>query len=100
MEPPATVRGIGRVTLFWLAVIYGVALAIWGAAVGRSILVFAIIGGILGLLIGWFNSLVIKGQRSIERASETSFAIGATWGVLGLVVGALGIIVWVVRAFL
>lgn len=78
--------------------LYGAAIGVWGPALGKSILWFAIIGGVIGLLAGTLTTLVGTSKRTSEGASETMFAAGAIWGLPGLVIGGLGLLVWVIRA--
>lgn len=82
-----------------MIVYYSVALGIWGLAFKKGFLQFGLFGSLLGLLISLvFIVPIIALSRSEDHTKEMMFAIGATWGNLGILVGILGVIVWIVRA--
>jgi hypothetical protein len=77
---------------------YGIALIIWGFALKQSIFWFGLTGVILGLLISLvFVVPVIAVQRTEEYTKDMMFAAGAIWGNIGIFIGILGIIVWIIR---
>jgi hypothetical protein len=81
-----------------LMVYYGIAAGIWGFVFERSFLVF----GFFGLLAGFIISLVcvapvIAFQRTRERIRDVVFGVGATWGMLGIVIGILGLVALTIR---
>lgn len=82
-----------------LIVYYGIALSIWGLALKKSFLWFGLSGVIVGTLISLvFVVPVIAMQRTVERTKDMMFAAGAIWGNIAILVGVLGIIVWIIRA--
>ena len=86
------------ITALHLIVYYGMALIIWGVTLEKSIFWFGLIGIVLGLLISLlFVAPVIAAQRTEESTKDTMFAAGAIWGNVGILVGILGIIVWIIK---
>lgn len=82
-----------------LMVYYGVVLLIWGFSLNKNILLFSFIGIIIGLIIGLvFVAPVMAMQKTVGRTKDMMFAAGALWGNLAIVIGVLGVIVWVIRA--
>jgi len=81
-----------------LIMFYGIAIAIWGLVFQQSLLTFGIYGAIAGFLISLiFVAPVIAFQRTKEKVQDMSFSAGALWGNLGIAIGVLGLISWVVR---
>ena len=81
-----------------LMVYYGIAIAFWGLALGKSFMIFGICGVVAGFVISLLTSApVVATQRTKERVREMSFAAGAIWGNLGIIIGAVGLVAWVVR---
>lgn len=76
---------------------YCVAIGIWGLAFNKNLLWFALIGIIIGLLIGLFNAKIILMQRTVEKANDMMFSMGSLWGGLCTVIGIFGLIVWIIR---
>jgi len=82
-----------------LIVYYGIGLSIWGLALKKSFLWFGLFGVIVGLLISLiFVVPVIAMQRTKERTKDIMFGVGASWGIIGIIIGVLGIVVWIIRA--
>lgn len=82
-----------------LVVYYGIAISIWGLALKKSFLWFGLYGVIAGLLISLiFVVPVIAMQRTEERTKDIMFAAGSIWVSIGILIGILGIVVWVIRA--
>ena len=82
-----------------LIVYYGIALSIWGLALEKSLLWFGISGAAVGLLISLvFVAPVIAAQKNAERIKDMVFAAGALWGNIGIIIGVLGLVAWIVRA--
>jgi len=76
---------------------YGIALAIWGLAF-KKFLLLGLIGIGLGFLISLvFVAPVIASQRSAGRTKDMMFAAGAIWGNIAIVIGILGLIAWGIR---
>lgn len=82
-----------------LIVYYGIALSIWGLAIKKSFVRFGLFGVILGALISlFFVAPIIAVQRTEERTKDMMFAVGAMWGNVGILIGILGLVVWIIRA--
>lgn len=80
-----------------LVIGYCVAISIWGLALNKNLLWFALVGIIIGLLIGLFNAKIILMQKTVERANDMMFSMGSLWGGLCTITGILGLIVWIIR---
>lgn len=81
-----------------LIVYYGIAIGIWGLVFKKSFLVFGFWGAIAGLLISLLSvAPVIAFQRTKEKVRDMSFGAGALWGNLGIIIGVVGLIAWVIR---
>ncbi len=77
---------------------YGIAIGIWGLVFSKSFLVFGFWGAIVGLLISLFSvAPVIASQRTKEKVRDMSFGAGALWGNLGIIIGIVGLIAWVIK---
>lgn len=82
-----------------LIIYYGIVLSFWGLALKKSFLWFGLAGTIVGLLISLvFVVPIIATQRTEERTKDMMFAAGSTWGTIGIIIGSLGIVVWIIRA--
>ena len=82
-----------------LIVYYGIALSIWGLALKKSFLWFGLSGVMVGFLISLiFVAPVIAMQKTEGCTKDMMFAAGAIWGNIGIVIGILGIVVWIVKA--
>ncbi len=78
---------------------YGIAIGIWGFVFKKSFLVFGLCGVIVGLIISLVSvAPVIAFQRTKERIGDMSFAVGALWGNVGIIIGIFGIVAWIIRA--
>ena len=78
---------------------YGIAIGIWGFVFKKSFLVFGLCGVIVGLIISLVSAApVIAFQRTKERIGDISFAVGASWGNVGIIIGIFGIVAWIIRA--
>lgn len=78
---------------------YGIAIGIWGLVFKKSFLTFGLYGIIVGFLISLLSvAPVIAFQRTREKVKDMSFAAGSIWGNLGIIIGVLGLIAWVVRS--
>jgi hypothetical protein len=85
-------------TTLHLVVYYGVALSIWGLTLKKSIFWFGLYGVIAGLLISLvFVAPVIVTSKTKDRVRDMMFSAGAIWGNVGILIGILGIIIWIVR---
>ena len=81
-----------------LIVHYAIAIGIWGLVFKNSFFVFSIYGAIFGLAISLlFVAPVIASQRTKEKIREMSFAVGALWGNLGIIIGVVGLVALVIR---
>lgn len=77
---------------------YGIAVGIWGLVFKKSFLTFGFYGAIVGLLISLLSAAtVIAFQRTKEKVKDMSFGAGAIWGNIGIIIGILGIVVWMFR---
>ena len=82
-----------------LIVYYGIALSVWGLAFKKSFLYFGLAGMILGALISLiFVVPIIAIQKTAERTKDMMFAAGAIWGNIGILIGVVGLVAWIVRA--
>lgn len=81
-----------------LMVYYGIAIGIWGLVFDKNFLVFGVYGFIAGFIISLLFAVpVVISQRVKERIKEMAFAIGATWGNIGIIIGVLGLVGWIIR---
>ncbi len=91
-------KGAGMWAAIHMVAYFGAAGFAWGLALRGSLICFAVAGGLVGLIIGvFFGFLVVSRQRTEERVKDMMFAVGATWGNLAIVAGAVGLMVWIVR---
>ncbi|MCX6743818.1 MAG: hypothetical protein NT116_06340, partial [Candidatus Parcubacteria bacterium] len=78
---------------------FGIALLIWGLALKKSIFWFGLAGVLVGLIISLLFVAPIMGmQKTKERTKELMFSIGSIWGGISIIIGILGILVWIIRA--
>jgi len=91
---------------FWTAVMaalqlilyYSAAIGIWGLALKKSIFWFILSGAVLGLIISLlFVSPVVASQKTKGRIQDIMFASSSMWGGLSIIIGILGITVWIIR---
>ena len=85
-----------------LMVYYGIAIGIWGLVFKNNVFSFVKYRVIFAFLFSLlFVGPVIAFQRTKQRIKDIVFAVGALWGNLAIVVGIVGLIVWVImRIFL
>ena len=77
---------------------YAIAIGIWGLVFGGSFLVFGFYGAIVGLIISLLSvAPVVAYQRTKERIKDIVFGVSVLWGNFGIVIGALGVIVLIVK---
>jgi hypothetical protein len=77
---------------------YGIAIGIWGLVFKKSFLVFGLYGVIAGLIISLFSAApVVAFQRTKERIRLIVDGIGIMWGNLGIIIGLIGLVAWVIR---
>jgi hypothetical protein len=77
---------------------YGIAIGIWGLVFKKSFLVFGLYGVIAGLLISLLSAApVVAFQRTKERIRDIAFGVGVIWGNLGIIIGVVGLVAWVIR---
>ena len=88
----------GRVTMAFLLVIYAIAGAAWGLAVHGAVIWFAAGGAVLGALLGALGAAIISRARSVSGSIEMQAVAGAVFGLPGVAIGVLGLVVWLVRA--
>jgi hypothetical protein len=85
-------------TSLQLIAYYGIAVGIWGIVFKKSFLVFGFYGVIAGLLISLLSvAPVIAFQRIREKVRDMSFAAGAIWGSIAIILCFLGIIALIIR---
>ncbi|KKP51424.1 MAG: hypothetical protein UR42_C0015G0013 [Candidatus Roizmanbacteria bacterium GW2011_GWA2_33_33] len=78
---------------------YGIAIGIWGLVFKKSFLVFGLYGVIVGLLISLLSAApVVAFQRTKERIRNIVDGVGLMWGNLGIIIGVVGLVVWVMRS--
>jgi len=70
---------------------------VWGFALNKNIIWFAVSGAVIGLLIGLFNSKIIIMQKTVEKANDMMFSMGSLWGGLGTIIGIIGLAYWLIR---
>lgn len=80
-----------------LVLYYGIAFGIWGLVFNKSFFIFGLCGGVVGFLISLLFGAVVAFQRTKEKTKEMSFMVGYLWGNLGIVIGVMGLIAWVIR---
>jgi hypothetical protein len=85
------------VVILQFIVLYAVVFAVWGFALRQSVLLFAIIGGVIAIIPGFLSYSVAARKGTKEGTREMMFAAGAIWGSLALLLGVLGVVVWLVR---
>lgn len=83
-------------TALHLIIYYTIALALWGLVFNHFIL-FVLIGLVVGILISLISVPVIKMQKTVERANDMMFAISSLWGNIGILIGVVGLIAWIVK---
>ena len=76
---------------------YGIAIGIWGLVFRKSFLVFGFYGVLLGLLMSLFAAPTVAFQRTKEQIRDVLFGIGALCGNLGIIIGVVGLVAWVIR---
>lgn len=76
---------------------FAISLGIWGLALNKNVLWFAIAGVIIGLLIGIISTPVISKRKKIINASEMVFSVGYFWGGTCALIGMSGLAVWLIR---
>ena len=81
-----------------LMVYYGIAIGIWGLVFKKSFLVFGLYGVIAGLLISLLSAApVVAFQRTKGRIRNIVDGVGIMWGNLGIIIGIMGLVAWVIR---
>lgn len=83
--------------MFQLIMSYGIALGFWGLVFNKGFITYAIYGAIIGLILGVFFYPIFSKQRSKEKIQEASFIIGGMWINLAIVIGILGLIIWIIK---
>lgn len=83
--------------MFQFTVTYGIAFGFWGLVLNKGFIRFAIGGATIGLLLGLFFYTVFAKQRTKEKIQDASFFIGYIWINLAIVIGALGLIIWIIK---
>ncbi|NHZ85488.1 MAG: hypothetical protein GWP19_06365 [Planctomycetia bacterium] len=82
-----------------LIVCYGIAIGIWGLVFSRSFFGFGLYGAIAGLLISLlFVTPVIAKQKTKERIRDVIFSVDIMWSSMGIIIGILGIVAWIIRS--
>lgn len=77
---------------------YGIAIGIWGLVFKKSFLVFGLYGVIAGLLISLLSAApVVAFQRTKERIRNIADGVGIMWGNLGIIIGVVGLVAWIIR---
>ncbi len=77
---------------------YGIAIGIWGLFFKKSFLVFSFYGVIVGLLISLLSAApVVAFQRTKQRIRIIVEGVGLMWGNLGIVIGIVGLVAWIIR---
>ena len=77
---------------------YGIAIGIWGLVFKKSFLVFGLYGVIAGFLISLSSAApVVAFQRTKERIRNIVDGVGIMWGNLGIIIGVVGLVAWVIR---
>jgi hypothetical protein len=67
----------------------------------KSFLEFGFYGVIAGLLISLLSAApVVAFQRTKERIRNIVDGVGLMWGTLGIIIGVLGTVVWIIRAII
>lgn len=81
-----------------LIVYYGAAVGLWGLALKMSLILFVLVGAIIGLLISLlFVSPVVAMQRTKEKARDMMFAASSIWGGISIIIGVLALVIWIIR---
>lgn len=77
---------------------YGIAISIWGLVFKKSFLIFGLYGVIAGLLISLLSAApVVAFQRTKERTKDIIFGVGGLLGGSAMIIGILGIVIWLIR---
>lgn len=61
---------------------------------------FGFCGAAVGLLISLVFGNAVARQKIREGVRKLSFAIGFAWGNLGVIIGVVGLIAWVIKLVL
>ncbi|MFH1533400.1 MAG: hypothetical protein ABID64_00535 [Nitrospirota bacterium] len=80
-----------------LMALYGIAIGIWGLAFNKEFLEFGLYGVIAGLLISLLFASPAAFQRTKEQIRDISFGVGTTWGILGIIIGIVGLLIWIIK---
>lgn len=77
---------------------YGIAIGIWGMVFKKSFIEYSFYGAAAGLLVSLLSAApVVAFQRTKERMRNIVDGVGLMWGNLGIVIGVVGLIAWVIR---
>ncbi len=81
-----------------IIVCYGIAIGIWGLVFSKNFISFGLYGVIAGSLISLlFVAPVIAVQRTKERIRDIIFGVDIMVTSIGIIIGILGLVVWVIR---
>jgi hypothetical protein len=87
-------------TFIYMAVIYGVAGALWGMVFRPLLLVIVVIAASIGAVVGALSGAAIARQKTPKDAAAMQTIAGAFPGGIGLMIGGAGLVVWLVRLVL
>jgi len=80
---------------------YGIAAGIWGLVLRKNFLMSGFCGVIAALLISLLFILpVVACQRTKERIRNIVDGINLIWGNLGIIIGILGLLVFVIKSII
>ncbi len=83
---------------FFYIILYALVVGIWASIFNASFLRSARWGALIGIAISLLSvGPVIAFQRTKEKVRDMSFGAGQLWGKLGIILGILGVITFVVK---
>jgi hypothetical protein len=98
MTHRSTARLRGGFTVIFFALIYGLAGGLWGLALNFSPRWFMSGGAGVGILLGGIAAAVITSKPTPDQSKDMQFAANSTFGMLGILIGLVGLVVWGLRA--
>ncbi|MBT3690154.1 hypothetical protein HOE31_03230 [bacterium] len=83
---------------FTFIIYWTISIGIWGLALNKNILSFALFGACFGLLIDiLFIVPVIATKKTQEKALDMQTSANLVWGTPAIVIGILGLCVWIIK---
>ncbi len=97
-ESVAKVRA--TLTFVFVTAIWAIDFGLWGMAFNFAPIWLAAAGAVLGAVIGFLSGVIITSQKTPQGAKDMQAVAGMTFGQLGAIVGAAGLVGWLIRVLL